>query len=417
MKKEGKNEHGGTFVQQLQLNSQLPPKTQPKRRACLRGGTFRLQRTEEEETSQLLLLRGGNRIEELTSFSSTLDPEGDYSSERDTPFLLLVPLDLLEVLQNLGRERSLDCLLLSVGRESWVRRLLDGGVSGKESRDGQRVPSVLESSNGERLETSKGEIAVEGRRDISSVNIKTLRRSARTVGVEESKREGKKEDAGEDEPGDLELLELPEDVVETLPNDESSHENVRVSVDVLGDGVKDDVDALRDRVGEVGRGESRVDEDEGFGRVGLGDSDESRDRDDPKGWVGGRLDPDQLEEGERERERRDEGGQISRSRVTTRLLLPQPNEKGQRSKRKRRRVSHLRVLLDSIVDFLISRFHEVEKGRLEKLILRRNFEHVVRSSRVSAKAETTRNRAVRSLLHAERRRRYRRAYTSSIKRM
>ena len=120
-------------------------------------------------------------------------------------------------------------------------------------------------------------------------------------------RERKRENASgrSDEPRNLQLLELGEHPIESLFNDESSHKHIRMSVDVLGHRVKDDIDALGDRVGVVRGGEGGVDEDERFGRVGVGDSDESGDGDDSEGWVGGGFDPDQL--GRRKRGRREKG--------------------------------------------------------------------------------------------------------------
>jgi len=41
-------------------------------------------------------------------------------------------------------------------------------VGGKESRDGESVESMLKSSDGQRFESSEGEVAVEGGGDVAS---------------------------------------------------------------------------------------------------------------------------------------------------------------------------------------------------------------------------------------------------------
>lgn len=89
----------------------------------------------------------------------------------------------------------------------------------------------------------------------------------------------------------LEELEL---LVELgVAGDGDSHDNVRVSVEVLGDGVDDDVGAEGERVLEVGGEEGVVDDEDGA-RVPLDNGGEGLDVDEAEGWVGGGLDPDHL---------------------------------------------------------------------------------------------------------------------------
>lgn len=71
-----------------------------------------------------------------------------------------------------------------------------------------------------------------------------------------------------------------------------AHDNVRVAVDVLGDGVDDDVGTVVERVLHIGREEGVVDDDEDA--VLVGDGGDGADVDEGEGGVGGGLDPDEF---------------------------------------------------------------------------------------------------------------------------
>lgn len=71
-----------------------------------------------------------------------------------------------------------------------------------------------------------------------------------------------------------------------------THADVGVAVDVLRDGVDDDVGAVVERVLHVGAHEGVVDDDEDA--MAMGDVDDGADVDQAEGGVGGGLDPDEL---------------------------------------------------------------------------------------------------------------------------
>lgn len=71
-----------------------------------------------------------------------------------------------------------------------------------------------------------------------------------------------------------------------------THADVGVAVDVLSDGVDDDVGAVVERVLDVGAHEGVVDDDEDA--MATGDVDDGADVDQAEGGVGGSLDPDEL---------------------------------------------------------------------------------------------------------------------------
>lgn len=71
----------------------------------------------------------------------------------------------------------------------------------------------------------------------------------------------------------------------------NTHHDVRVTVDVLGHTVDDDVGAKVERILDVGRKEGVVNNDED--PVAMSSGDDCTDVDKAQGWVAGRLDPDQ----------------------------------------------------------------------------------------------------------------------------
>ena len=75
---------------------------------------------------------------------------------------------------------------------------------------------------------------------------------------------------------------------------ESTHDDVRVAVDVFRDAVVYDVGALEEGGGVEGREEGIVYKHEGFGGMGFGKTDDSRDIYQTEGGVCGRLDPHKL---------------------------------------------------------------------------------------------------------------------------
>ena len=203
----------------------------------------------------------GRLKEEVGLVSSALDGERDHASERNSDGL--VPSDLLELSPHLRGERRLGLGVRSVRGKTRVGDRLDERVGREERGDAEGRETVGERSEVESLDSSEGQVGVE-------------RRGDRTRGV-------------------LEEPEALERLLSSLSNDERSHDDIRVTVDVLGDGVEDNVGSLSDGVGEEGREEGVVDEHQRLGRVRGGNSDKCGNRDDSKGRVGRRLDPDELQ--------------------------------------------------------------------------------------------------------------------------
>lgn len=89
------------------------------------------------------------------------------------------------------------------------------------------------------------------------------------------------------------ILEERETLLESFGVESGdTHADIRVAVDILCDGVDDDVGAVVERVLHVGAHEGVVDDDEDT--VLAGDVDNGADVDQAEGWVGGGLDPDEL---------------------------------------------------------------------------------------------------------------------------
>jgi len=172
------------------------------------------------------------------SLQISLDTEGDHTAKA----LLLA----------LGKG------MLGVRGQTGVDDVLDTGRSLKSLGNGLGRGSVLAHTEVKGLETTVGEEAVKGRGNSSDRVLQ----------------EG----------------ELGEDLL--IRGDSNTHDNIRVSVNVLGDRVDNDISAERERVLEVGAHEGVVDDQ--LGVVLVGNVSNGLDINEAQRGVGGGLDPDEL---------------------------------------------------------------------------------------------------------------------------
>lgn len=180
------------------------------------------------------------RRQELESFSSTsLEQEGDHTSE--TVLLLLGEF------------------VLRVRFETGENDLFNEGVLFEPLGNRVSVSAVNLHSGFEGLKTSDGQIAIEGR-------------GATTEGD-----------------GRVEELVLQFLTVE----DQSTHDDIRVTTDVLRNGVEGNVNTQVHGVLQVGRSESVINQNPGVGLLFTGDLDESFDVDELDEGVGGGFNPNQ----------------------------------------------------------------------------------------------------------------------------
>ena len=148
--------------------------------------------------------------------------------------------------------------VLRVRREAGVVYEEDVGGSGEGSGDGGGVLGGLAGAQVQGLHAAVGEPAVEGGGDGADGVLEEGEALVELWGVEGG----------------------------------GAHDDVRVAVDVLCDGVDDDVCAVVEGVLDVGGEEGVVDDDEDA--VLVGDCGDGADVDEGEGGVGGGLDPDEL---------------------------------------------------------------------------------------------------------------------------
>jgi hypothetical protein len=114
--------------------------------------------------------------------------------------------------------------------------------------------------------------------------------SAQVQGLQTTVSEPAVEGGGDGADG---ILEERETLLESFGVESGdTHADVRVAVDILCNGVNDDVGAVVERVLHVGTHEGIIDDDKDA--VAAGDVDDGTDVDEAEGWVGGGLDPDEL---------------------------------------------------------------------------------------------------------------------------
>ena len=113
-----------------------------------------------------------------------------------------------------------------VGDETGVGDGFDERVGRKEVGDSKSRETVLESSESESLDTSEGEVAVEGRGDGSAARF--VRKEGKEA-VSSRSREGEKEEKRENEPSVLQEPETLESLLTSLSDDQSTHDHVRVT--------------------------------------------------------------------------------------------------------------------------------------------------------------------------------------------
>ena len=169
---------------------------------------------------------------------ASLDEEGDHTTE--SSHLLLCDV------------------VLWVALQSWIYNSLDLGVAFKEFRDDLSTLAGSFHSDLQGLETSESQIAVEGTWGSSD-----------GLGSEE------------------ELVS-----VALVVGDEASHDDIRVTTDVLGDRVNTDISTEEKRALQVWRWEGVINSSDDS--LALGKSADSFDVADLEGWVSWSFDPDEL---------------------------------------------------------------------------------------------------------------------------
>lgn len=176
--------------------------------------------------------------ESVGSGQVTLDAERDHTTET--------------LLLGLGQ------LVLGVRGQARVDDILDTGGGLEDLGNGQGALGVLLHAQVQGLQTTVGQEAVKGRRN----------------GTDRVLEEG----------------ELGVDLL--VGGDGNTHDDIRVSVDVLGDRVDNNVGTELERVLEEGRHEGVVDNE--LGVVLVGNLGNGLDVNETEGGVGGGLDPDEL---------------------------------------------------------------------------------------------------------------------------
>ena len=182
----------------------------------------------------------GHLAEALSSSMATLDAEREHTAAKSVAVLLLGDMSVgvrikAGVVDSNDQRRSLESSSDSVG-----------------------VAASLASSQVQGLETTMGEPGVESGGNSTNGVLEEAQTSLELVAIESS----------------------------------NTHNYITVAIDVLGDTVDDDIGTEVERVLDVGREESVVDNDENAVLVGLGN--DSSDIDEAQCRVAGGLDPDQA---------------------------------------------------------------------------------------------------------------------------